>query len=254
MARRQTKDPLAKPPAPVTGNSVSGAGYFIASRGPTYSFIFSVPLFLLYEYLSWIYTTPTGAIRNGADVLMKNFLAIFGIKSLTGFTMLLVVGAGIAVYREHEKNSVPVRKAWFALMLVESAAYAVMLGPVVIFLMSKARLLSISFGQEFTVMLGAGLYEELLFRVVLVSGLQWCVVSVYPRTRGFEAGVYSVVLSSLIFSGFHHVGSLGEPFTWAAFSFRAFAGGVLAVLYLVRGFGITAYSHAFYDLIILFSK
>lgn len=253
MAKKQSRSSVPEKTVD-DGGKASVAGYFDASKGATYSFLFSVPLFLLYEYLSWIYTTPTGAIRNGADVLMKNFLALFGIRSLTGFTMLLVVVAGIAVYREHSKNAVSIRKAWFGLMLVESAAYAAMLGPVVILLLSKARLLSISFGQEFTVMLGAGLYEELLFRVVLVSGLQGCMVSLYPRTRGFEAGIYSVVLSSLIFSGFHHVGSLGEAFTWSAFCFRAFAGGVLAVLYIVRGFGITAYTHAFYDLIILFGK
>ena len=62
------------------------------------------------------------------------------------------------------------------------------------------------------------------------------------------AATVSVVVSALIFSGFHYVGALGDTFTVASFTFRAIAGVAFSVLYVTRGFGVTAWTHALYDL------
>jgi hypothetical protein len=110
------------------------------------------------------------------------------------------------------------------------------------------------FIHEFGLMLGAGLYEELFFRLILINlGIQFF-SRVFKKTRGIEASVYSVLLSSILFSAFHHIGSLGEVFVWKVFIFRFFAGLILSIIYVFRGFGIAAWSHALYDLIILFTK
>jgi membrane protease YdiL (CAAX protease family) len=98
--------------------------------------------------------------------------------------------------------------------------------------------------------LGAGLYEELLFRVVLVSGL----VLLARRALGWgegAAGLFATVGGALLFSLAHHVGPLGEPFTLDAFTFRALAGLFFSGLYVLRGFGITAWTHALYDVMVL---
>jgi hypothetical protein len=96
------------------------------------------------------------------------------------------------------------------------------------------------------VSLGAGIYEELLFRVLLVSGMVALGLRLGWR-RPVAVGV-AVLGSAVIFSGFHYVGPFGDTLTVASFTFRAVAGLVLSGLYVARGFGIVAWSHALYDL------
>ena len=94
--------------------------------------------------------------------------------------------------------------------------------------------------------LGAGIYEELLFRVILVSGLAW----IARRLLGWSAtasGVFAVVVGALIFSAFHYIGPYGDRWELSSFTFRAVAGVLFSGLYLLRGFGITAWTHALYD-------
>ena len=102
-----------------------------------------------------------------------------------------------------------------------------------------------SFGTQLVVSLGAGLYEELLFRVLLVSGL--LALGAWAGMRTAANIAVSVVLSALIFSGFHYVGPYGDPLTLSSFTFRAIAGLLLSGLYVARGFGIVAWTHALYD-------
>jgi len=84
-----------------------------------------------------------------------------------------------------------------------------------------------------------------LFRVLLVGALIALGVALGWR-RPVAVGV-AVVGSALIFSGFHYIGPLGDQLTLQSFTFRAVAGVVLSGLYVARGFGITAWTHALYD-------
>jgi hypothetical protein len=66
------------------------------------------------------------------------------------------------------------------------------------------------------------------------------------------AGVVATVVGALIFSAFHYIGPYGDRFTLATFAFRAIAGVLFSALYLTRGFGITAWTHAIYDILLTF--
>jgi hypothetical protein len=99
---------------------------------------------------------------------------------------------------------------------------------------------------QLMVSLGAGLYEELVFRVLLVSGLAALGMKVFGM-RPVPAGIMAALLGALIFSAFHYIGPYGDPFQVGSFTFRAIAGLLFSTLYLTRGFGITAWSHALYD-------
>jgi hypothetical protein len=101
-----------------------------------------------------------------------------------------------------------------------------------------------------TVSLGAGLYEELLFRVLLVTGLQAIAARLFGA-RPAIAGAFAIGTSALIFSAFHYIGPYGDPFTLTSFTFRAIAGLWFSALYVARGFGITAWTHALYDVWLL---
>jgi len=139
----------------------------------------------------------------------------------------------------------------------ESAGYAALFGFVVGWLTRLVLLgprglaagggAALDLPTQLVVSLGAGIYEELLFRVLLTGGLLWAFHAVFGTGRTASA-VLAVVVSSLIFSAFHYVGALGDTFTVASFTFRAIAGVVFSVLYVTRGLGITAWTHALYDL------
>jgi membrane protease YdiL (CAAX protease family) len=63
--------------------------------------------------------------------------------------------------------------------------------------------------------------------------------------------VAALVISSLAFSLAHHIGPAGEPFAFAAFTYRVLAGAFFGLVYQIRGFAVAAWTHALYDLYVL---
>ncbi len=92
--------------------------------------------------------------------------------------------------------------------------------------------------------LGAGLFEELFFRVILLNVLLVGTGLVFKR---WLSAAISIPLAAFLFSLAHYVGPLGEPLEIYGFMFRWVAGLLFTVLYYLRGFAVTAYSHALYD-------
>ncbi len=100
---------------------------------------------------------------------------------------------------------------------------------------------------------GAGIYEELVFRLILI-----CVLMLFFQDLlGVEhrvAVILSILISAGLFSAHHHYvfldGQLTQStqFNWTAFGFRATAGVYFAGLFAVRGFGIVVGTHVFYDI------
>ena len=236
-----------------------GKEYFTASRQPRYSVLFALPLLLLYELLSFVLTGSTYAgVRNGADVLLKSaFLHLGGPRGLLVFNVLLFTVGAVLVGRDLRRSQGGIRGRVFGLMTAESALYAVLFGVVVgrltALVLGAPRLLQIGGGQldlktQLVTSLGAGIYEELLFRVLLTGGLLALLTA--ARWSRTVAVTVAVVASALIFSAFHYVGSLGDQFTVQSFTFRAIAGLAFSLLYVTRGLGITAWTHALYDVLI----
>jgi hypothetical protein len=101
---------------------------------------------------------------------------------------------------------------------------------------------------------GAGIYEELVFRLILICVLMVLFQDVIGLSRQ-NAIVLSVLMSAALFSAHHHIvwmdGRLARsaPFNWTEFGFRTIAGVYFAILFAIRGFGITAGTHAFYDIL-----
>jgi hypothetical protein len=98
--------------------------------------------------------------------------------------------------------------------------------------------------------LGAGVYEELLFRVILVSAIAFIAQRVL-QWRTAVAATLAVVLSALVFAAFHYIGPYGDPLRLDSFVFRFIGGLAFSTLYVTRGFGVTAWTHSLYDLIVL---
>jgi hypothetical protein len=70
--------------------------------------------------------------------------------------------------------------------------------------------------------------------------------------RPLVAGIVAATLGALIFSAFHYIGPYGDRWDVYSFVFRSIAGLFFSGLYLLRGFGITAWTHALYDVFLLF--
>jgi len=102
--------------------------------------------------------------------------------------------------------------------------------------------------------IGAGIYEELIFRLILIGVLMLLFQDVL-RVNHKSSIILSVLVSAALFSAHHHIVfvngqlSLNAPFNWPEFGFRTVAGIYFAVLFAIRGFGITAGTHAFYDIL-----
>jgi hypothetical protein len=241
-----------------------GAGarsYWEESRSHRYSLLFALPLLLLYEALEVVapIRSAGGVVRNGADVILTGlFTAALGPRGPMVFMALVIGGALVLIWRDRRSGSI--RPGFFALMFAESCVLALVFGVVIgtatVRLLGPLRALAMSANgvdgpllARLTLSLGAGLYEELLFRVVLVA-----LIANALRLIGFSrmiAGVVAVVTGALIFSAFHYIGPFGEPLRLESFVFRFLAGLGFSALYLTRGFGITAWTHALYDVMVL---
>jgi hypothetical protein len=239
------------------------ANYWRIARAPRYSLSFALPLLAAYEVLAFSlsHDEVTG-VRNGADVLLKSlFLALGGRDGLVVFGALLVGGGAWLVWQDYRRWGTLDPRV-FGLMAAESVVYALAFGMVASTLTGLllpglatiGRAASLTLGPvgswslptQLMISLGAGIYEELLFRVILVSGLAWMARRVFGW-RTTTAGLFAVGAGALIFSAFHYIGPYGDRFELGSFTFRAIAGVLLSSLYLLRGFGITAWTHALYD-------
>ena len=227
--------------------------YLLKSKTSFYSFLFTLPLFFLYEinilFLSW---DDILVVRNGADFLMRNILESFDIYGLYGLGLVFFLGLLVTyIFFIKEDQQQEVNVNFLFIMLAESMLWSVVL----YFLLFKFMVLLMNpvgktILQQVTLAIGAGIYEEFLFRVLLIAGLSGILGFVFMWDKTFK-NIIAVALSGGIFSAFHFMGEYGDFFSMELFLIRFFAGLILGVLYMYRGFGITAYTHSIYDLIVL---
>src|SRR5262249_13360795 len=93
---------------------------------------------------------------------------------------------------------------------------------------------------------GAGVHEELVFRLGLLAGL-------VALLRGLDRRAtiaLAFVGSSVLFAAAHHVGPMGEVFTWHTFAFRSLAGLAFACIFWFRSLAHAVYAHVLYDLVV----
>ena len=239
--------------------------YMQASRAPRYSLLFALPLLIIYQILAALVPPGPGGVgvRNGADVVLESvFVWLAGVWGPRLFMICLIAAGAWILAKDLRTNRGTLSPAVLGGMFVESVCLALVFGIVVGGLTAGVlgappppMALGIPgerLGRWTLVMLsiGAGIYEELLFRVVLVGLLVWGAKTLFGW-RPLIAGIVATVLGALIFSAFHYIGPYGDPLDVYSFVFRTIAGLFFSGLYLLRGFGITAWTHALYDVFLL---
>lgn len=96
---------------------------------------------------------------------------------------------------------------------------------------------------------GAGIYEELVFRLICITLLVILLVDVLRLPRSGSA-VFIMLISAALFAYQHHPPLGAEPFNARNFMFRTAAGMYLSGIFVFRGFGIAAGCHSFYNVIL----
>ncbi len=219
---------------------------------PLDSLIFLLPFILFYEVASW--TTGHAALVSADDrvvafQLMRIFFELFGATGMVmpGLAVVVILLATHAV----SGQSWRIKPRSVVLLYAESAAWAVPL-------ISMNRLIRMSASdwpieswvRDATLGIGAGVYEELVFRLVLIS----VIVIIGADLLRFSHNatlVAAVLIAAGLFALHHHPPLGGEPFDTFRFCFRSMAGAYLGVIFVFRGYGPAAGAHIAYNLIVV---
>lgn len=99
---------------------------------------------------------------------------------------------------------------------------------------------------------GAGLYEELVFRLIVITMIGILLVDILRIRQGTSLAI-ALVVSSLLFAAHHYHPIGADPWSSREFAFRAAAGGYLAAVFVLRGFGLAVGCHVIYDVMAFLS-
>jgi len=208
----------------------------------------SVPLVLIYGLLLPI-ASPWA--RSGVDLISGPLLA--ELSTLTWVAIQVAIALALVAFAiDRRQRTVREHLSWSWPPIIEACIWGLTLGGLVLFLMDEAHLLStaspapleLSLVDRLVISAGAGLHEELLFRLLALPLVSWLLSRALGVPRR-AALIGAVILSSLGFSLAHHFA--GEPLDAFVFAYRLTAGLVFATLFVTRGFAVTAWAHAAYD-------
>ena len=193
-------------------------------------------------------------MRNAADVVTRELVALANNDLLKygGLTLLLgvsFVGVLAMLGRGHT-----LKLERFVWVLAEGVAYAVVMRLVAGYVVGRLPLALGDGASGFVMSLGAGLYEEIAFRVVLFGlGAKTLRLFAEPisSAKGTLLTLAWALIAAAVFSGWHHLGEFGEPFELRAFVFRWLCGLVFTAIYVFRGFAPVVWTHALYDIWVL---
>ena len=245
----------------VAGEACRPLSYRDSTRRPLPSLSLVLPIMLAYELgVLWQGGASAASVRTGADAWMRHILASLGlVDQWLPPLALVVILLGWQVASPHDWRFSP---SILPVMLLESCVLAVAL-------VGVSRLIDLGFSvldrnpppvlsvvssparTSLTPLigcLGAGVYEEALFRLVLIPIL-FALLRLL-QTPQVLASALAVTGSALFFSLAHHAGTPGEAFTWFAFAFRWMAGVFFAWVFVIRGFGIAVGTHTAYDILV----
>jgi len=244
--------------------------YWERTQWPLQSLLFLLPLLVVYE-VGTLFLAPEALDRLPpilAESLLKDFFHFFGVTGyhLPAIAVVVVLFSWHLARRDPWK---PEPRLW-GVMALESIALA---APLFVFMLVLFRQPSTqpaasalagvggdplinSWQSGVVIAIGAGIYEELVFRLIAIALLHMVLVDFLTLPEQYGSPL-TVVLSALAFALYHFqlsgVGDVlgwGMP-EWSRFAFYMLAGIYLAAVYMLRGFGLAAGAHAVYDILLV---
>lgn len=236
------------------------ADYVSRTRQFHVNVLFLMPWVVVYELALLATRSP---LENAAGAWLKDLGATLGRDALLTITLLTCVLLSMIVLlrvRQAREDS-----GVFGGMLVEGLAYGAALGLVsrgLTEVFPLGRMVPLDAGfvetwrrglQDMGLAIGAGIFEELVFRGGVLMGVFLLVRHAVGADR-VTSFIAAILLSSWLFSAYHHWGATGEPYDGVVFTFRFWAGACLGAVFVTRGLGIAAFAHGFYDVLVLVSR
>lgn len=226
--------------------------YVTETRRLGVSFVLVLPLVVLYQ----VGIVQAGSTtRNIAEVWMTGPLAVLGMEAATALNVVILGALFYGLWESQRRGSLSLM--FMGIMLAESALYALLMysgmsAATMALQQAAHKYLAVGgvTGHQLLLSMGAGVYEEVLFRLLLIGGGVLLLRKVFLWNPAVCA-VLLLVVSSVLFSAAHHVGNRAESFESFVFLFRTLCGVTLGVIFLSRGFGIAVWTHALYNVLVL---
>jgi hypothetical protein len=215
----------------------------------------TLPIFLLYH--TGVVFLP---LRNAADLVTSQLVELAERSLLLYLTLTASLGAIVIVLFLVLGQKRALQWQRFAMIATEGVVYAVALRVIAGYVVGQLRLDAgapphLGLFAGLVMSLGAGFYEELVFRVVLFGLLgQLAKLVLISTPMPWKKALFWLgwaTLTSFLFSGWHHLGELGEPFTLSAFVFRWVSGLLFTLIFALRGFATAVWTHTLYDVWVL---
>jgi membrane protease YdiL (CAAX protease family) len=258
---------------PVTVSRRGPAGYFALTQRPLHVLAFLLPLIILYELGAshHLANAANGALETiRAHSMLLGFFQDFGLfgRFLPAAALITVLLVSHALHKDRWK----IRPLVLLLMLVEVIIWTVPLLVLMLLVksldgsgggwaaaaaeLSAAAMSPLQALQDrpwqarATVAIGAGLYEELVFRMIGMTLLHLIFVDLAKLKESTGRGL-AVLGTAVAFALYHdHTWQGSSIDVWHALPFLV-AGGYFGMVYLHRGFGIVVGVHALYDVLVL---
>ena len=223
--------------------------YLVITKDQFYNIILIFPILLAYEALGLVVNHDSPfELRNGADVLLKNFFLSFGSygKYFLGFFIFYLT---FFIFHVGKKKIIKhnLRVSYLLLMIVEGIFFGTIL---FVCLSEFFYIFSIGYAKSealpnLYLAIGAGIFEELIFRLFPLGIIYFFIIKIFPKP--YFVCILLTIFSSFFFSIFHYIGFYGEPFLWSTFFIRFLGAIYLCVIFSLRGFGICVISHIIYN-------
>ena len=219
------------------------------------SSLFIFPFLIIYEFLAFFkFKNSAYQIRNTADIILRDIVGIFSSNVMLFYSfLLLIIFLFFLIFKYEDIKKYKFNLPYISIMYIEGIIFGIilvfLLNGIDIFNFNNTIVHSYDYSLLFYFCIGAAIWEEILFRLILIN-LFFFISKKLSINNNFSF-IVSITFSSVLFSLFHYIGSLGDTFSMYSFIYRFVGGLYLSILYYYRGIGISMMSHFIYDFLLI---
>jgi len=242
------------------------SGYKNVSKTFTYAITYAVlPLFFAYQIGTSILSEGRMVWEiNGVDAIFQRISTLYGIlpteAGLPLSLLFLAVGSILAIRYERKKyGSIEIQKSYLLTTIKDAFLISLLVNPIAAFFAHGVLVIPFAKGfsavssfheflPQITPAAGAGFYEELFFRVIILGSLVCLLRYITKLSTGSQ--FIGVLVTAIFFSAIHFTGPMAYEYTLWRVVYLFCLGVMYGALYLKRGLATTAWTHTFANLFV----